>query len=130
MTCLQTRLQTRLQTYHPELSNINSGVCVCRRVCRQVCRQIISNVCQFRLFRPFMDPTPFSTLPPPKKKSICPPPICSGSSTQFASTSELEKVTMPIDGSANSLNILLTALTDGILDMVGTESILVMFFGR
>ena len=78
-----------------------------------------------------MDPTPFSTLPPPKKKSICPlPPICSGSSTQFASTSEREKVTMPIDGSANSLNILLTALTDGILDMVGTESILVMFFER
>ena len=68
-----------------------------------------------------MDPTPFSTLPPP---------ICSGSSTQFASTSEREKVTMPIDGSANSLNILLTALTDGILDMVGTESILVMFFRR
>ena len=56
--------------------------------------------------------------------------ICSGSSTQFASTSEREKVTMPIDGSANSLNILLTALTDGILDMVGTESILVMFFRR
>ena len=55
---------------------------------------------------------------------------CSGSSTQFASTSELEKVTMPIDGSANSLNILLTALTDGILDMVGTENILVMFFRR
>ena len=59
-----------------------------------------------------------------------PPPQCSGSSTQFASTSELEKVTMPIDGSANSLNILLTALTDGILDMVGTENILVMFFRR
>ena len=57
-------------------------------------------------------------------------PQCSGSSTQFASTSELEKVTMPIDGSANSLNILLTALTDGILDMVGTEKILVMFFRR
>ena len=71
-----------------------------------------------------MDPTPFSTLPPPKKNQ------CSGSSTQFASTSELEKVTMPIDGSANSLNILLTALTDGILDMVGTENILVMFFRR
>ena len=53
-----------------------------------------------------------------------------GSNTQFASTSELEKVTMPIDGSANSLNILLTALTDGILDMVGTEKILVMFFRR
>ena len=67
-----------------------------------------------------MDPTPFPTLPPQ----------CSGSSTLFASTSELEKVTMPIDGSANSLNILLTALTDGILDMVGTESILVMFFRR
>ena len=73
---------------------------------------------------------PHPSLPSPPKKSICPPPICSGSSTQFASTSELEKVTMPIDGSANSLNILLTALTDGILDMVGTESILVMFFGR
>ena len=36
---------------------------------------------------------------------------------------------MPIDGSANSLNILLPALTDGILDMVGTESILVLFLG-
>ena len=68
--------------YFSKFPNINSGVCVCRRVCRQVCRQIISNVCQFRLFRPFMDPTPFSTLPPQ----------CSGSSTQFASTSEIEKV--------------------------------------
>ena len=76
-----------------------------------------------------MDPTPFPSLAPtPKKNQFA--PQCSGSSTQFASTSELEKVTMPIDGSANSLNILLTALTDGILDMVGTESILVMFFRR
>ena len=77
-----------------------------------------------------MDPTPFFTLPPQKKINLPPPSICSGSSTQFASTSDLDKVTMPIDGSANSLNILLTALTDGILDMVGTESILVMFFRR
>ena len=72
---------------------------------------------------------PHPSPTPPLKKSISPPPKCSGSSTQFASTSELEKVTMPIDGSANSLNILLTALTDGILDMVGTENILVMFLG-
>ena len=69
-------------------------------------------------------PHPSLPSPPPKKNQ------CFGSSTQFASTSELEKVTMPIDGSANSLNILLTALTDGILDMVGTEKILVMFFRR
>ena len=75
-------------------------------------------------------PHPSLPSPPPPKKINLPPPQCSGSSTQFASTSELEKVTMPIDGSANSLNILLTALTDGILDMVGTENILVMFFRR
>ena len=56
----------KVQVQVGHLSNINSGLCVCRRVCRQVCRQIISNVCQFRLFRPFMDPTPFST--PPIKK--------------------------------------------------------------
>ena len=74
-------------------------------------------------------------LYPPKKNRFAPhPPMLWLKYTICKHIQNLRKFqqlwTMPIDGSANSLNILLPALTDGILDMVGTESILVLFFRR
>ena len=79
-------------------TNINSGVCVCRRVCRHNCRQIFRKWCHYRVLRPYLDPVPFFDCPPNTQTLWL-----KYSSEIMRNLQQLQ--TMPRDGSAGSVNI-------------------------